>query len=340
MTFAKIGFVGCGTHSTNNIYPMLKYARCRLDATCDLDERLAKRNADLFGAQAHFTDPIKMFEQRQLDGVMIVGPEQVHYQVGMAALERSIPVFVEKPTAPSLAMAREMTALAAKKGVFVMTGFMKRHGMAYSKIASMIQSGQFVPAAGCFQYGHWHSSDLRSMLFGMSIHPIDLAIHLFGDVASVHSSLYRSASQAISLGVTLRFKNARWAQLMLDSSQPRIQERVQISGTLGDSNALFIVDNVERLELHKGGGGIDVLAELHDIRPQLDLDNIQVWRPDNGLPNMGQTRHFFQGFAGEVREFVDAILDKRTPLASGEESLRALQVAEAILNNPDGVTHF
>ena len=58
------------------------------------------------------------------------------------------------------------------------------------------------------------------------------------------------------------------------------------------------------------------------------------------MTRYARPRHFFQAFAREVREFVDAILDKRTPMASGEASLRALQVAEAILKNPDGVTVF
>ena len=62
------------------------------------------------------------------------------------------------------------------------------------------------------------------------------------------------------------------------------------------------------LELHKEGrNGIDLLApSLPEIAPDFDLQDIAIWRPDYGIPNMGQTRHFFQGFAGEVREFVDA----------------------------------
>ena len=80
--FANIGFVGCGSHSTNNLYPMLKYSRCRLAAVCDLNEELARRNATIFGASKIYTDADKMLEGEKLDGVIVVGPPDMHHAVG------------------------------------------------------------------------------------------------------------------------------------------------------------------------------------------------------------------------------------------------------------------
>ena len=329
----KVGFVGCGTQSTHNIYPMLKYSRCKLVAVCDADEGVARRNANLFGAgDAFYTNADKMLDEQELDGVFVVGPSPMHYEVGSKVLARGIPLFVEKPPAPTLAQAEEMVALARKNKTIFMVGFMKRHGLPVKKAREMIDAGSFVPSAGFFKYGHWAMTNLNDMLFSMCSHPIDLAISFFGDVAEVNSTLYRDARNAISLAVTLRFESGKWAQLMLDASQPRIQERVEISGTYDGGNALLVVDNADHMELHRQGRvGIDVLAPLPDINPQFDLADIQIWRPDNGIPNMGQTRHFFQGFAGEVREFADAILEKREPNPSGADSLKTMRVIAEIL---------
>jgi len=341
MEFARVGFIGCGTHSTNNLYPMLKYARCKLDAVCDLDEDLAKRNASIFGANAVYTDAEKMLDERKLDGVFVVGPPEIHYRLGKKILERGIPLFVEKPPAPNLESVNEMVGIAKKKGVFFMTGFMKRHGMSYKKARELITSGQFDPAVGFFKYGHWQNTDIRGMLLGMSIHIIDLAISFFGEVSFVTSYLY-NAKGPISLAVTLRFQSGKWAQIMLDSSQPRIQERVEISGTMDGGNALIIMDNIQHIELHRQGrNGIDLLApSLAEINPDFDLSDIQIWRPDYGIPNMGQNRPFFQGYAGEVREFVDAIIEKREPYPSTDDSLKSMRVVEAIAANPNGTTEM
>jgi predicted dehydrogenase len=338
----KLGFVGCGTHSTTNLYPCLAYADCRLDAVCDRIAGLAERNARLFGAQAAYTDVERMLDERQLDGVLVVGPAEAHHQVGRQVLERGLPLYVEKPTAPDLARAEELVRLARARGTFVMTGYMKRFGTAYRHLQGLIRSGAFQPAMATLRYGHWRSDDLPSMLRYMSVHIIDLAIALLGPVASVASQTARLPSGHRSVALTLRFQGGALAQLVLDSAMPRIQERVEISGLMEGRNALAIVDNVQLLELHRSSeGGVDLLApELAQIEPRMELADIQLWRPDYGIPNLGQTRQFFQGFVGAVREFTNAIRERRDPSPSPEEALEAMRVIEAVLNCPEGTTEL
>jgi len=333
---ARIGFVGCGSHATNNLYPMLRYAPCTLEAVCDLNGALASRNARIFGAARCFTDAAVMLSECELDGVMVVGPAQMHYDIGKAVLACGIPLFVEKPPAPDLTRARELVDLARANNTFIMPGYMKRHGLPYAKARRMIETDEFVPAMGFFKYGHWATTDLNGMLLGMSSHPIDLAISYFGEPCSVVSCRY-DTNRTISLAVTMRFSSGRIAQLMLDASQPRIQERVELSGTVDGRNALIVIDDVCHMELHKEGrNGIDLLApSLPEIAPDFDLSDIAIWRPDYGIPNMGQTRHFFQGFAGEVREFVNAVREGREPYPGTDDCLKAMRVIDAILRHPN-----
>lgn len=342
MNKAKIGFVGCGTHSTNNLYPMLNYARASLEAVCDTNATVAQRNKEMFGAKAFHTSLDEMLDKHSLDGVMIVGPSELHRDAGLKVLSRGIPVFVEKPTAPDLAAAEEMAHVARKNNTFFMTAFMKRHGLTYGKIREHIKDGRFVPQSCFMKYMHWpwgsEGDGLRGMVFCMSSHAIDLVLSFFGTPNRIQCTLARGA-QGCTLGVTFRFPGDRMAQLML-GSQARIQERFEMSGRMEGSPAFFVVDNVMNMELHREGhSGIDVLAPTMDqINPDFNLSDIQTWRPDYGLPNMGQTRHFVQGFAGEVREFCNAILDKRMPNPDMDDSLRTMRIMEAIVANPDGTT--
>ncbi len=336
---ARLGFVGCGSHATNNLYPMLAYARATLAAVCDRAPGLAERNARIYGAERAFTDVDTMLAETDLDGVLVVGPPELHLEAGRKALAAGRHLFVEKPPAPDLADTRELAALATERQLVFMPGFMKRFGMTYARMRALIDAGTFEPTMGFFKYAHWPFQDLRPMLAFMSCHIIDLARFFFGDVAEVDSRLTRQAG-APSLAVTLRFTSGKLAQLMLDSSQPRIQERVEISGRMAGGPALLIADNVDRLELHRQGkSGIDLLAPTMDtIAPDFDLADIQMWRPDYGIPNMGQTRHFFQGFAGEVREFTEAILEGRPSRPGAEDAIRTMEIVEALTQTPDGVT--
>jgi len=319
---------------------MLKYARCRLQAVCDINEEAAAHNARVFGAQAVYTDIDTMLNQEDIDGVCVVGPHDMHFELGKKVLERGLPLFVEKPPAPDLASTLEMAALARANETFFMTGFMKRHGLAYVKARELINAGVFLPSVGFFKYAHWHTTpeNLPGMLMYMSIHIIDLALSFFGGVAEVMTC--RSVvNNTLSLGVTLRFTSGRWAQLMLDGSQPRIQERVEISGQVDGQNALIVIDNLQHLELHRQQhNGIDLLAPtMQDIEPHFELSDIQVWRPDYALPNMQQNSPFIQGFAGEIREFVDAVIEDRDPYPSMDDAINAMQVVDAILTVPDGI---
>ena len=336
---ADVAFVGCGTHSTENLYPMLRYSRARLVATCDLDRALAERNARVFGAPHAYTDLAALLDEQRLDGVLLTAAPQQHYELGRRILERGIPLFIEKPPGRTLAQAQELASIARANGTFLMVGYMKRFGLTYREIANAIAAGAFEPAVMHLNYSCWPWDDLREFLIFMAVHPIDLALSLFGPATAVTSAMYRSGHGAISLGLTLHFASGRWAQLTLDSSQARIQERLTISGRYRGSNAVYVVDNVDRIELHlETHGGNDLHPDLTCISPRVHLDGIQLWRPDHGIPNAQQTRHFFQGYAGEIREFVDAILEGRDARPSTEEGIAAMRIVEAILQRPDGRT--
>jgi predicted dehydrogenase len=234
--------------------------------------------------------------------------------------------------------------LAKKRGVICMTGFMKRHGLTYKKARELITSGQFTPSVGFFKYSHWKSGgngDFRRMLHNMSIHIVDLAISFLGEVTVVNSTTFRNKEFG-SVLLTLKFRNGCAAQIMLDGSQPRIQEHVEISGQMDGNNALIRIDNVMHMELHQSKGrGIDLgIKEPQECYPQFELSDIQVWRPDYGIPNMAQDRQFAQGFAGEVREFCDAIIEKRESYPGTGDCLKAMRVIDAVCKNLDGVTEL
>jgi len=283
-----------------------------------------------------------MLGETALDGLMIVGPPDMHYKYGMAALKRGIPVYVEKPPAPNLAMTVELVEAAKENDTFIMCAFMKRFGTAYKKIREMAAGGELQLSTGFFKYCHWTCGDI-GMMYGMSIHIIDLAISIFGKVKSVYS-VYGKPNGNVSVTLILYHENGLHTQLMLDTSHPRIHERVEISGKMDGKNTLITVDNVQHMELHteqRDYTFIDVLAPtMQEIEPTAGFDGIKLWRPDYAMPNMGQTRHFFQGFAGEAREFVNAVKEKRAAYPSNDEIIHAMRVIDAVVSKPNGYSEL
>jgi predicted dehydrogenase len=303
-----------------------------------------------------------MFEECELDGVVIVGDaKNLHCALGMEALKRGIHLMVEKPPANNPAAYAEMLAVAKEKDLVLMTALMKLHGMAYAKARQMIVSGQFRPTSAYLHYGTWAPKanpekpfqmgrdQLHGLMFGMGIHIVGLAWHFFGKPVSVTTAL-STTRESYSLPIVMRFPEGNSAVVLMDGA-PRIQERVEICGYHENKAAFIVVDNVQHMELHQHGRlGVDHVGnkangkwgmfELHEIKPDFDLADIQMWRPDYSIPNQGQSRPFFQGYVGEVREFVDAIIEKRQPYPSPEDVNTIFRLCETIAENPNGTVSF
>ena len=67
----RAGFIGCGSHSFRNLYPVLQFAPVNLVATCDLDLERAEAFARKFGARAWYGNHQAMIEKEELDAVFI-----------------------------------------------------------------------------------------------------------------------------------------------------------------------------------------------------------------------------------------------------------------------------
>ncbi|MBM3294793.1 MAG: Gfo/Idh/MocA family oxidoreductase [Candidatus Aminicenantes bacterium] len=84
-----------------------------------------------------------------------LGPDVVfvlnhdHYPVARAALEAGIAVFVEKPLAWTSAQARDLVSLAERKGVWLGTGYMRRHDPHARWIAEFVRAKGPPLLVGC-----------------------------------------------------------------------------------------------------------------------------------------------------------------------------------------------
>jgi predicted dehydrogenase len=107
----RIGLIGAGKHG-------VRYARhIRLDLP-DLElVAIARRNREQGAALARelgaqpFTDYRELIERGGVDAVIVVVPPTLHLDVVSCAARAGIPVLLEKPAAPNLAIGRELLAV-------------------------------------------------------------------------------------------------------------------------------------------------------------------------------------------------------------------------------------
>jgi len=202
MSDPRLCIIGAGGHASGSIYPFIGKAEAQLVGVCDLRADAAERNARRFGGTP-YTDFDEMLDREQPDGVIIcIGPEQ-HAELALRMIERGLPVYTEKPPAPSAAKALEVARAAKAKDVLCVTAFKKRYAKVYLRAKEWLAGFPpakrlalaMIRASGYYDPANPH----KDLLLDFEIHTIDLIQYLFGDATRVFAFAKDKHAYAISI---------------------------------------------------------------------------------------------------------------------------------------------
>ena len=210
----RIGLLGCGFMGKchTNAYKKMPYIYPeanllpRLSLLCDKDEKKVEREALRYGYERCCTDWKELAADPEVDVVDNCGPDPVHPEPCIAALENGKHVICEKPMAISVADAKRMRDAAAAARGRAMCTFNYRFFPAVRLAKDLIASGklgtiyhiriQYLQMVGHDPstprdkawYSAWPSS---GGLQGIGSHAIDQCRFLVGEIKSV-SALVRT----------------------------------------------------------------------------------------------------------------------------------------------------
>src|SRR5690606_18506924 len=141
----RIGWIGCGTHANEMLLPQLIRHEVTVAALCDTDEGRLAQTAARYGVPAQNTmrDWQALLARQDIDAVGVAAGPAVHFAVGMAAMARKLPVFIEKPPAATAREAEELAEASKAAGVPVVLGFMKRYSTANRIAANVVARPEF-----------------------------------------------------------------------------------------------------------------------------------------------------------------------------------------------------
>ena len=144
----NIGWIGCGRHASQMLLPQLGRNGFRIAALCDRDGAALSQAAANYGVTALYDDFRELIAHPGLDAIgMAVGPD-LHRMASIAALEKGLPFFMEKPPAADAAGAREVAAASRKAGKPVIVGFMKRYSTGNRIARNVLDGGDFGSVLG------------------------------------------------------------------------------------------------------------------------------------------------------------------------------------------------
>jgi myo-inositol 2-dehydrogenase/D-chiro-inositol 1-dehydrogenase len=151
----KIGLIGAGRMMQMAHLPnLLQIGGVQPIAIADIDTEVAHRVAGAYNIpRVYDSSEALAAGEPELDGVLIATPRMFHAATCLPVLERSIPIFLEKPLEVTLEKARQIVETCQRVGTIMVIGYNNRYDPAYLSAEHMLHSGQL----GDLRYAQIHS---------------------------------------------------------------------------------------------------------------------------------------------------------------------------------------
>jgi myo-inositol 2-dehydrogenase/D-chiro-inositol 1-dehydrogenase len=121
----RLGMIGAGWIADRHLQSVSELPQVSVVAVADLDRTRAERVASAAGAAVH-DDWRTMLDREQMDAVMVLTPPLAHREPLEAAVERGLPVYLEKPVARTHDDAVAIAGAVRRAGALVAVGYQYR----------------------------------------------------------------------------------------------------------------------------------------------------------------------------------------------------------------------
>ncbi|MFC5521916.1 Gfo/Idh/MocA family protein [Polaromonas jejuensis] len=323
----RVVWVGCGRHAEQMLLPQLSRHDIELVGVCDINLAAAEMVARRYGVQHVATDYKELLALPSIDVVgMAAGPVQ-HRDISIAALNRGINVFMEKPCGATAADAKAIQAAARAAGKTVGVGFMKRYSTGNRMAYNVVKSPEFGKVSAFF--GEYMTAptyftgnvDYTGFYLHHCVHYMDLVRYYVAPVTSVTVFRNEISPGKQVLHVHFGFENGAIGTVVMGTIQSRGTpvERIQV---MGDQRRVE-VDGVIEVNYFRNPPfkADDPAASLTD-----GVDTLS-WKPNF----TAAANEDFKGYNALFAAYFDALDGKATDLPTIDDGVLAMQVLEAML---------
>ena len=172
-------------------------------ALCDINKKVLKEKAGLFGIKSVYTDYREMLKKEKLDAVDVAVPNFLHKKISVDALNSGLHVLCEKPPAITVAEARTMARAAKRAKKILAYNLQLRLSPAACLLRKKTDAGEFGRLYHINAFYMRRKQPLKPSfsrkkqsgggpIMDLAVHLLDLALFLCGfpKVSSVLANTY------------------------------------------------------------------------------------------------------------------------------------------------------
>ncbi|HOK05348.1 MAG TPA: Gfo/Idh/MocA family oxidoreductase [Victivallales bacterium] len=343
----RIGFIGCGSHSFRNIYPIFQFVPVELISVCDLSIDKAELFKKQFGATNAYSNYKEMIKKEKLDAVFIVTGYDKHGrplypEICINCLNEGCHVWLEKPPAATTEDIVKIKTVAEKCKKNVLIGFKKMFMPALRKAKELInhpdfgkvtllqiQYPQYIPTVSEFKVWEKGVSNAVVGFLDHLCHPVSALIYLAGMPSKL---FYQRSSTGAGIAV-FGYDNGKTASITF-TNESAINCGMERTLIVSDKSRSIVVDNNIRVFYHRNPPlGYGDNPDFYKGQP----DEISsIWEPEFSLGQLYNKGLFLLGYYNEINDFVNSILNNEKNLIGNlDDAWKITRIFEAFKEGPE-----
>lgn len=303
----KVGVIGVGYLGKYHAQKYTNIDGVELIGVADIDIAAAESVANENGCKA-YVDYLELL--KDVDAVSVVVPTSLHHKVALDCIAAGVDMLMEKPITTTVAEADEIIEQAAAKELVLQVGHLERFNPAVEAMLPSLTVPVFIESQRISTFKN-RALDV-DVILDLMIHDIDIILNIIkSPLETIHT---------VGAPVVTDFTDIANARLIFENGATANVTVSRIART-----------NTRRMRIFQPGSFINVdFANRKVMTMHLKKGQFR----ENGMPKQDvKVNRFPEGDAlnAEILHFVDNVRNRSTPLVSGAEGRRALDVAMQVI---------
>ena len=317
----SVGVIGVGHLGKLHTKMFKQIENCELAGVFDTNPEQAKLVAQEFGVSA-FSSVEELITK--VKAVSIAATTSSHYEVVKKCLEKNIHVFVEKPITTTIGQAEELVKIAKNNNLKLQVGHIERFNPGLISLESYISEPRFIQTDRLAQFNP-RGTDVAVVL-DLMIHDIDIILSLIkSNVRQIDANGVAVVSDHIDIAnARIQFENGAVANVTASRISQKKLRKMRI----------FQKDHYISLDFVTGVSEVYRLLSVEQsaLPNSISFGEIGIGEKKKRLVYEQPEFKEINALNYELQLFIDSVLYNKKIVVSGEDGLRALKVAEIIIN--------
>lgn len=263
----------------------------------------------------------------EVDAVSIAATTSAHFEIAEKCILNGKHIFIEKPITATIEEGEKLVNLAKDKNIKIQVGHIERFNPALLSLEKYINNPLFIQTDRLAQFNP-RGTDVAVVL-DLMIHDIDIILSLVkSKVTQIDASGVAVVSNNVDIAnARIAFENGAVANVTASRISQKKMRKMRI----------FQRDTYLSLDFITGTSEMYRIIPSHEQPSNQHISFGEIGNDENKKKIIYEQPEVKEvnALQYELELFIDAIKNDTTPIVTGEDGLKALQVADTILKSID-----